>query len=59
MLETHHGDLLAVIPPVACDRCGKPNRTQMYTITLTRERVTREWNFDTLDCLRKWAEPVT
>lgn len=58
MIETFHGSTPAVIPPIPCDHCGKPNRTQMYTITLDRPNVTREWNFDTLECLRAWAAPV-
>lgn len=58
MIETMHRTP-AMIPDVECEHCGKTCGNQVYTLTLTRAALTREWVFDTLRCLRKFAEAAT
>lgn len=59
MIETFHEETKAIIPEVECEHCGKTCKTQMYTLTLDRPQLTREWVFDTLTCLRDWVAPVS
>lgn len=61
MLTVHErlNDPPADIPTVTCDHCGKPMRSQIYTLEQTRPKVTREWVFDTLECLREWVAPIS
>ena len=57
MIETYY-DQPTKVPVVACDHCGRLTKTQVYTLTLTREKVEREWRFDTMECLRDWVKPA-
>lgn len=55
MIETMHRTP-AEIPQVECDHCGETMGNQIYTLTLTRVGLTREWVFDTLACIRKFSK---
>lgn len=57
MIETFHIKPEG-IPKEKCDNCGKENTTQLYSITLERPNVTRDWAFCSMPCLRKWAAPI-
>jgi hypothetical protein len=59
MIETFHPTLETQVPEVDCDHCGKRCTTQIYTLTLDRPKLTREWVFDTLTCLRDWVAPLS
>lgn len=45
--------------PVYCDFCGKRCLSQIYEVKQERPRVTRTWRFHTLECLRRWASPLS
>lgn len=58
MIEEFRTTAIALDVGATCDHCGESCKSQIYSVTLERPKVTREWIFDTLECLRGWAKPV-
>lgn len=57
MIETYHPTPKPV-PDIDCEHCGKHTTNQAYSMLLARPRVTREWVFCSLTCLRSWIAPI-
>lgn len=57
MKEIYHQTPMHV-PVYKCDYCGERTTTQAYSLMQARSKITREWFFCKLECLRSWSAPV-